>query len=184
MMTRLISLFIAASTFCSPALAEDNHGIAKIHTEDLELTYIDHVLAGRIGEHPIYAVPLSDEYGMKLQHRAGGQDFESIFRRVDDKFLGTVISQTAEGVVTEHVFTVNSVSAADGEIRGFLNDKPMLINISSETMNGGHYVNPKFEMQVGEKSYEFVLEKGEACIGCSLKIGFAIVSMLGANGIL
>lgn len=186
MLRQSLSVFaiVASGFLATAAAADEDHGIAKITTQELDLTYIDHVLSGRVGDRPVYALPLADEFGMRLMHRAGGNDFETVFKKVGEEFTATVASISTDGAETETVFRVTSVSGATGEIKGFLNDKAFSVKISSDTMNGHHYVNPLFEIDVAGKPYSFVLQGGEACIGCSVKLTFAILSMLGTTGTL
>ena len=171
--------------FSSLGLAEDDHGIGKISTDELDLSYIDHVLAGRVGDRPVFAKPLEGEFGLYVFHRAGGENYETTLRRVDGDIIGNVVSQTCDGEALEEQFTIDEYSADNGTLSGRIGEKHYFVEVTSDTMNGHHYVNPHFAITMDDNfTYEFVIQDSQACMGCIMKISYAVISMLYSYGTL
>lgn len=49
-------------------------------------------------------------------------------------------------------------------------------------MAGHHFIDPRFGLTVDGKHYSFQLDKGMACMGCSLKILYVVLGMLDVTG--
>jgi hypothetical protein len=179
-----LSYLFAFSTFAA-AQEEDHdheHGLGHIVGENIDVAYTDHAFAGTIGGTLIFASPLEGEFGVKLVHRAAGKDYESSFRKVDNRFVGTVSTPSENNSLRETTFALTSVNAADGVIEGTLDNDSFIVLVKADEMEGNHYVNPTFIVSVGEKNFSFKLEGGEACIGCATKISFVVLSMLRTTG--
>ncbi len=174
--------FSSLFTLSTAALADGDHGVGLIATPTMNLSYIDHVLSGRIGDRPVYARPLTDEFGMALFHRAGGKDFESIFKKDGEQYKGVVESIDHNGQPIEAEFIMTAANGQEGTITGTINELPFTVQLSAETMEGHHYVSPHFAMTIGDKSIGFDMKDGTACVGCSVKLSFAIISMLFVSG--
>jgi hypothetical protein len=183
-MRSLLTLaFAAAATVAPVAHADDHVGLGHLVGEHLNLVYADHTVSGAVGDLPLYATPLADEFGIKLVHRAGGQDFEATLRQTDGVLGTTVTTAAADGAAPKEVaIKFTKVSGADGTVEGTLDADAFKVVITSDTMDGNHYVDPRFDVTVGETAYHFQLEGGSACIGCSTKITFVVLSMLRATG--
>ena len=167
----------------SLSLANSHNNIGKIKNQDLDLTYIDHVLTGRIGDRPVLARPLEKEFGVYMWHRANGQNFETRFKSSNSTLKGDIISVNNKGKSIKKEFTITSTSRETGSITGKVGEKTFLVEVTSETMNGHHYVNPQFLITIDNKEeYEFNLESSQACMGCIIKISYSIISMLYSYG--
>ena len=174
----LFTLLLTSSTFAS-----DEHGIGKIVTDELNLSYIDHVLTGRIGDRPVFAKPLAEGFGLALWHRAHGQDFETVFTKVDKELKGPVQSLSATKEAISTVFQVTGLSGKEGRLEGIIGDRKFTVQVTADEMNGHHYINPHFEITFADGFiYEFDIEDGQACMGCAVKLSYAIISMLHAYG--
>jgi len=177
---------ILAMTFTLPILAqEEEHGVGRIVNNDMNLSYIDHVLSGEIAGEPILAKPLENEFGISLWHRSRGEEFETIFKKEGNILVGEVngFDQSERRVETQ--FKIHEISSPANLIIGQIDNRFFKVRISSETMNGNHYVNPTFKITFQDGAlYEFTLDGGEACMGCAAKLSYVIISILFSNGIL
>ena len=174
-------ILMVCLAFSLPVLSDENHGIGKITNDELDLTYIDHVLTGRVGDRPVFARPAKEGFGLYLWHRANGQDFESSLRVEGDRIKGAVLSQSLNGESIEEEFYYTE--REQGLLKGVIGDRTFMVEISSEAMNGHHYINPHFLVTFGDgQTYEFDLKNSQACMGCSMKLTYAVLSMLYSYG--
>lgn len=161
------------------SFATHDHGIGKILTDDLDLTYIDHVLTGRVGDRPVFAKPLTEEFGLELWHKSHGTEFTTVLKRKGDSLSGEIkgLTLSKESVDTE--FLVTRVSGKEGLIEGTLAGRNFKVEVTSETISGHHFVSPHFAVTFEDgESLAFDLEGGEACMGCAVRLSYAVLSML------
>ncbi len=163
-------LYVATS-----ALAHDPEQLGQFKGEHLGLFYSDHAISGHVKGRLVFATPLDTEFGIRVTHRANEKNVESVFKK-EGKSLSGKIGKTE--------FALSRVSAKDGIIEGTLDKQPFKVVITSKTMEGNHYVNPLYDVQLKDRSYSFSLENGKACIGCSTKIVFVVLGMLRETGAL
>lgn len=143
--------------------------------EGLKLNWIDHSLVGTIDGLPVFADSLTDQFGIRLSIRVEGQTFSSVLKKQDNLIQGELLTTRATGEART-MFVINSIDAEAGKITGQLDEDVFSIQITSEEMDGHHYVNPVYTVKIGDKQYVYKMEDGSACIGCSAKIAFAILS--------
>ena len=175
----LVGLALASTL----GFASDDHGIGKISTEELDLSYIDHVLTGRIGDRPVFAKPLKDGFGLYLWHRAKGKDFETTLKALDGTIQGDVRSIDLNGKEIKESFQITEYSVKDGALFGRVGEQDFAVQVSSEVMNGHHYIDPHFVISIdGRDQYEFDLKNSQACMGCIIKLSYAIIAMLYSYG--
>jgi hypothetical protein len=178
-----VTATLTSLTTSSAALASDDHGAATITGEHLNLVYVDHTVAGAVADHPVYASPLEKDFGIRLTHRANEQDFQSVFTKGADGLLkGELRTVNAAGSETAALFTVTETLPAEGKIRGTLDGDVFEINITSDGMADNHFINPVYTVTMNSKIYNYKLENGKACIGCSLKISYVVLGMLRVTG--
>jgi hypothetical protein len=172
----LLSFVLVASTL---SFASHDHGIGKIVTDDLDLSYIDHVLTGRVGDRPVFAKPLKGEFGLQLWHQSHGQEFETVFKKNGASLSGDVQGVTLKKQPIGTQFVVTGVNGREGLIEGHLAGRNFKVRVTSDKVSGHHFVSPHFEVvfEDGER-LEFDLEGGEACMGCAVRLSYAILSML------
>ena len=175
-----VVLFFTASFFTTSAFATEDHGVGVIETQEMSLSYIDHVLSGRIGDRPVYALPTKEGY--KLVHRSGGKDFEAVFKKEDKVFKGLVESISNDGQPVKAEFVFKGINHETSAILGTLNGQDFEVQISANAMEGHHFVNPHFELTLNEKKYAFDVVGGMACMGCAVNMSFAILTMLFVTG--
>ena len=167
------------------AQADEDHGIGKIVNDQMDLTYIDHVLTGRIGDRPVFGKPLADAFGLSLWHKAEGQEFATELVREGDQFVGGIESLNPQEEVVSADFIVTEVNGGEGRFRGSLAGRDFEVIISADEMEGHHYVDPTFDVLFADGgAYQFQLEGSQACMGCALKLSYAVLSMLHAYGAL
>ncbi len=180
-----ISILAGCLFFSSLMFASEDHGIGKITNDELDLSYIDHVLAGRVGDRPVFARPLEGRFGLYLWHRANGKNYETTLELKDGKIVGGVATQSIDGQVVEEQFQIVEYSRESGSLSGSIGEKHFSVKVSSETMDGHHYVNPHFLIVIDNlKHYEFDIKDSKACMGCIMKLSYAIISMLYGYGAL
>ena len=139
------------------------------------------MLTGRVGDRPVFARPAKEGFGLYLWHRANGEDFESSLRMEGERIRGVVLSQTlaGESIETEFYYT----ERGKGFLKGFIGEKAFSLEVTAETMNGHHYVNPHFLVTFADGgTYEFDLQNSSACMGCVMKLTYAVLSMLYSYG--
>jgi hypothetical protein len=184
---RLLSGFSAvlvAAAVSFQAVAHESGSVGEITTNELKLTYIDHVLSGAIGTSPVYAYPLPDQYGIFVQHHAGSEMFTSEFKKSEGILGGKFKSRNSDGAEIEATVVVQSVNAEKGSFAGTIDQDPFEVRLSANEMSGHHYIDPHFVITVADKTYEFDLKKGQACMGCAVKIGYVILGLMRVNGLL
>jgi hypothetical protein len=184
----LISRFFAAVAVASQismiALAHEGATVGEIRTKELKLTYIDHVLSGSIGSNPVYAYPLPDQFGLTINYHIGSEMISTEFKNSEDGLGGKFSHKDTEGKLVETSVNITKVDAKEGKIFGTVDADHFEVQISANEMNGHHFVNPHFKISIGEKTYEFDLSEGQACMGCSTKLSYVIVGLLRVNGAL
>ena len=160
--------------------SDEDHGIGRIVTQELDLFYIDHVLTGKIGDRPVFAKPIKGG-GLFLWHKAEGQEFETALNNQDGSLKASVGSLTTKARNYNKNFTIKNISKDAGTIRGTHGKREFTVTVTSDTMEGHHYVNPHFQIEFEDGgNYDFTLEGSSACMGCATKLSFAIISMLDA----
>ena len=164
-------VWIALALIFSGALAgAHEHGkLGTIQGEHLSLFYTDHAISGHVRGRLVYASPLEEEYGLRLRYRWEGADHESVFKKDGNDFRGNLLA-------------ITRANAKEGTIEGTLGKDAFIARITSDKMAGHHYVDPRFDVKEGERSYTFKLVNGEACMGCALKIVYAVLGMVRATG--
>ncbi len=164
---------------------DHDHGqLGLLKGEHLGLFYSDHAISGHVKGSLVFAAPLEKEYGIRLEHRMEGVTLTSEFKKNGTAFSGRLTALNAKGEKTETEVVASKVSGKEGTIEGTVGATPFKVKVSSKTVEGNHYVDPTFEMTVGEKAYKFQLVGGSACIGCSLKITYVVLGMLRTTGAL
>lgn len=167
------------------AQASEDHGVGKIVTGDMNLSYIDHVLTGRIGGRPVFAKPLTDKFGIRLWHRARGEDFETVFTKKGDTLAGAVESLTPAGQEVATRLEITDVNPREGSLRGTLGSRPFRVFVTAPERDGHHYVDPTLEIAFDDGAgYSFTVEDGSACMGCVTRLTYATVAMLHSAGLL
>lgn len=166
------------------AFAHDADQMGQLKGDKLGLHYSDHAIAGQVNGHLVFATPLTDKYGIKLTHRAQGQDFVSEFTQKAGKFSSVIETVNDSGEKVATAFEVTKVNPQQGRIEGLLSGKAFIATITAKEVVSGHYVNPHVDVDVAGVKYSFDLENGLACMGCSLKIVYVVLGMLGATGAL
>ncbi len=186
-----IRMTVPAATFFTAVLclapisahAHEEGSVGELKGEHIHLQYVDHVLAGTIGSIPLYATPLEGEYGIRVQFSVGSQRFESTFRKDGETLRGKLEATNFAGAPVTSDLIVEKVNAAAGIISGSLNGTAFDVTLSSESMEGNHYVNPTFSVDIGEKTFSFQLENGQACMGCALKIAYTVLTIMHLQGL-
>jgi len=183
-MLRSTLFAVALSLFAAPSFADGNEGIGFIEGPTLKLVYGDHVLSGAIGNRMLYAVPFADKFGMTVQHRHLGQDFTGEFSKIENVATFKLTSTNPAGEREATTVAITGVNAEEGVINGTIDGAAYTVKVTSETMEGNHYVDPTFTVTKGDQVYSFKLNGGKACIGCALKISTVVVAFLKVDGTL
>lgn len=166
------------------AFGDHDHGKATITTSELDLTYEDHILSGTVDGREMRGTPLESAFGLKLWHKVNDKEYVSIFRSQNNKIAGAFDSEDPSGAPLSTILTFHEIDSSKGVIKGIIGEKNFMVEVTSDTMDGHHYVNPNFRMTFSDDLvYEFTLQNGEACIGCAVKISYAIITMLYSVGI-
>lgn len=166
------------------AKAED-HGIGRITDQVMDLTYVDHVLTGTIADREIHGKVLENEFGFLIEQTAQGVQFESVLRDVDGELKGEIISIKPNGVLSVDTMYFDQIDHATGSITGRIKNHTFSVKVSSDEMNGHHYVSPTFKIMIDDQYvYEFHLAGGQACMGCAIRLSYAVLSILSGSGLL
>jgi hypothetical protein len=182
--SRLFVAVAITSQISTLGFAHEGATVGEIRTEELKLTYIDHVLSGAIGSNPVYAYPLPDQFGLTINYHSGSEMISTEFKNSEYGLGGKFSRKDAEGKLVETSVSITKVDAKAAKIFGTVDADQFEVQISANEMNGHHFVNPHFKMLVGEKTYEFDLNNGQACMGCSTKLSYVIIGLLRVNGAL
>jgi len=180
----LATLICSAVAFGHEDHDHDHGQLGMLKGENLGLFYSDHAISGHVKGSLVFAAPLENEYGIKLEHRMEGATLTSEFKKNGSAFSGKLIQLNAKGEKSEIEVAATKVNGKEGSIDGFVGTTPFTVKISSKTMNGNHYVDPTFNVMIGSKAYSFQLVGGTACIGCALKITYVVLGMLHTTGAL
>lgn len=177
----VFALFVLLAAPLAWADGSDENGVLK--GRGLKLLWKDHHLTGTIGSSRVTAKPLSGEFGVKLTHRTYGQTFTSVFKQEGQHMAGAVISRTTKGEQAKVDFVVSKVEPGKGLVQGTLNGRAFTLQVSADSMNGHHFVEPRFQARLGNRTYTFVMEGGQACMGCVVRMGYTILSLVSLNGL-
>jgi hypothetical protein len=169
-----LSCFMTLAT--STASLADDHPIGKITSHGMDLIWSDHTLTGTIDGVAIFADNLPNEFGTRLLAHIGGQTFEGIFKGDSGVMQGSLTTQRDNQQVNS-TFTVTDIDGATATISGKIDDDEFTITMSSNQMNGHHFVNPLYTLNIGAEQYQFRMDNGEVCLGCTSKIAFVILTV-------
>ena len=174
-------LFIA---FSSLNLFAHEDLLGQLVGDKLGLFYKDHTVSGHINGQIIYATPVETGFGMRLVQRIGGKDYLSEFKKTETGLQGELVRIDEKGTQSAVQFEMTTVSAKDGVMLGRIGDKQFTAHIKANAMEGHHFVNPEFSIELPNKTYQFRLENGMACMGCATKLVYVVLGMLEATGAL
>jgi hypothetical protein len=173
-------ILLAGGLFLS-AVSFAHEGVLK--GPGVDLKWIDHTLFGVVDEKPVFADSFSNEFGVRLLYRKDGTTFSGELKRKDSMTRGQL--DTVSGDASKKIsFSVTEMQAEKGIIKGKLDNDDVEVKITSDEMDGHHFVKPKFEVRVGSKSFELNMTEGAVCIGCSVKIIYSILSVKRDLGLL
>lgn len=177
-MKSFLSFFFVALTTINFSLSAHDSTLGTLTGEHLLLNWSDHALSGHVGNTLVYAVPSEGEF--KLYHRTEGRNLSGALSSTNDGLSGKINSLDDKGKAktTEVLIT----GAAKDSLMGTLDGDAFTLKVSSQTKNGGHYVDPSFEVTVSGKTYSFKMKDGQACLGCIGKISFVVLGMLRSIG--
>jgi len=183
----LKSLLLATlASVTTSGLADDTHDPAVIMGDGIELHYVDHAAAGVIAGLPVYFAPKNTGFGADLTVRTQGlTQLGSLTRSEEGTILGGLTIPATETSAERTVaFVFVSADTTNNIIHFTLNGLAGKATITSDGMDGNHYINPVYQIVVGDKEASFKLEGGEACLGCSMRIVYAITSVLSLKDLL
>ena len=179
---RNLKVLVVLLVFVSSAWADQNEN-GMLVGKGLRVLWHDHNLTGTVGQSQLVAQPLTTEFGLKMTHKTRGQVFQSIFKKQGNGLAGTVEGLDVKGEKATVKFVVTQMDPKRGIIVGTINSRPFTVKISSLKMNGHHYVEPTFQVILGQRNYQFQMQKGQACMGCAVRISFALITTSLLNGL-
>lgn len=168
----------------APSFADEPGESGRLKGQQLDLLWDNHHLTGQVGGLTVQAAPLEKEFGMRIVHRAHGKEFSAVLKHTGKRIGGTVESLDRLARSVKVAIEVTALDPAKGFIQGTLNGSPFNVVVSSPTMDGHHFVAPRFDVQTKTKRYSFAMEGGKACMGCAVKISMVALAMLGVSGVL
>jgi len=118
LISRLLTAFVLTSQMSIGAFAHEGATVGEIRTEELKLTYIDHVLSGAVGINPVYAYPLPDQFGLAINHHIGSEKISTEFKNSEDVLGGKFSHKDAEGKTIETSVQITKIDAKAGKIFG------------------------------------------------------------------
>ncbi len=180
-------LYAALALNLSSYVHADDHVVqlGEIKGDHLGLFYSDHAFSGHVKETLTFAtIPADGDSFLKLQYWIRGQHFESNLVR-EGKLTKAVLPYVdANDQPLQTEFVVTEINHTNASFSGTIGKKSFLAKVSAQKMEGQHFVDPRFDVTVDGKDYAFRLEKGMACMGCSLKILYVVLGMLEVTGAL
>lgn len=176
-------LAATAIAFLTSTSFAENDGFGVLEGEGLHAVYTDHVLAGSVGQLPIFMEPAAVGFGAELTLRQGGRTFKATLAKKDSSISSRVTAFEAD-LRTEKTFDFVLTKFEGQSIFGTMDGKMFQVDISSEEMDGNHFVSPSLKITYGEKNYDLKLNGAKACMGCLSKIVFALLSSLHVSGAL
>ena len=181
-MKNIIALTFIA--FSSLNLFAHEDLLGQLVGDKLGLFYKDHTVSGHVNGQIIYATPVESGFGMRLVQRISGKDYVSEFKKTETGLQGELIQINDKGTQRAIQFEMTTVSAKEGFMQGRIGDKPFTAQIRAKAMEGHHFVKPEFLIELPNKTYQFHLENGMACMGCATKLVYVVLGMLEATGAL
>ncbi len=177
-------LLFTALLATAPSVADEPGESGRLKGQQLDIVWDNHTLTGQVGGLSMKAAPLEKEFGMQLVHRAHGKDFSAVLKQTGKRIGGTVESLDRLSRSVRAAIEITAVDPAKGLIQGTLNGSPFNVVVSATSMDGHHFVAPRFDVQTKTKRYTFAMEGGKACMGCAVKISMVVLAMLGVTGVL
>jgi len=167
-----LSLVVASSAF-----SHDESQYGHIVGKGLELAYKNHALAGSVAETLLFSSPLEGEFGNQIYVRFGEVTLPIAFKKAGSEIKLNAVYKTDDGV--EKNLDTKVTAIKDGKIAMVIHGKDYLVTVSSDEMDGNHYVNPTFTVnKSGTTVYSFKLQDGAACIMCATRIATVVLTFL------
>lgn len=153
---------------------EPGQDLGSLKGTDIDMKSYDHAVAGAINGGLAWGF-FDEATGVsKLIMRKYGQVVTAEFKKQADNSLGGVIT-SADGAAqrTTSIF-LGKVDAANKKFTMKLNGEEITVAITSEGMNGGHFINPTYSTVINGKPVSYRAEV-EGCYGYSINMALIIL---------
>jgi len=171
----LIAVMMMALGFS--AVAEDgNHPLGKITGTNTDLMTYDHAFAGAINGTVAWGFLDEEAFTSELIVRKYQQTIKTTFKKDETRIGGTISFKKDDRDIALDIF-VAKVDGANKQIYLNMSGEEVVVTISSEGYENGHFINPTFSAVMNGKEYSFTME-GEACMGMSMHFS---MMLLGAS---
>jgi len=178
----VVGMFLGSLGFSGYTQASEDTP-AKINGPEIELFERAHSFAGSIMETPVFGVFEENPFGAKVEIRRHGRTLTLDLARVRNQYSGDIIEiQSSDGGsevrdITTHIELVSIKKAGDnaGQIVLNIDGENVLVKVSGESFEQGHFQSPHFETTLGSKTITFDFT-GRACFGYSANIAMMILS--------
>ncbi len=119
-----------------------------------------------------------------LTLRFNGETITTFLKDRNDELSSSLVLPSRESPDGQTVdartigFKLISASAAEGRVEFEANGLPGTMLITAATPpEGNHWQNPHYAVTWNGQSFSYDIQDGEACIGCSIRLLFGIMSV-------
>jgi len=157
-----------------PLRTEEGHDLGNVTGTGIDMKVYDHAVAGAVNGAVVWGFFDEAAGASKLMMRKYDQVISAEFKRQPDKTLGGVIT-SADGASqrTTSVFLAGA-DPANKIFKLRINGEEIVVSITPEGINGGHFVNPTYSTTLGGKPVSYRIEV-EGCLGYSIQMGMIIL---------
>lgn len=169
----LISLLVATHAF------SEDHDMTNIHGTSVELKSYDHAIAGALNGFLVFGDIGEDKGQSTLTIKRNGILSHTTFEKTLNKPFGGTIELQGENSVTI-VVEFNKLDRNENIYTYKVNDELINVKVTADDFRNNHFINPKYTTTIKGKTFEFKMEKGQACYNMSAHL---IAMMIGAASI-
>lgn len=90
--------------------------------------------------------------------------------------LTPLVDVSALGIPADFAFT--NVDTEQRLIEGYYAQSKFRVSIFAKGLEAERFVNPMFDVRLGDKRYCFELENGHTCLGCAIRLSCKIIATL------
>ncbi len=170
MKSLLFALSLVLATVSFHSVSANEHPLASIRGDQIDLKVSDHAFAGSIKDFVVFGNKDEATGISELTLKKDGQVIRATFKKQSAQWVGGVIEHATDEQSFKTLVEFVKVDQAANTMTIRFNGQEIVTKIESDAFENGHFVNPKYSAEINGKPVSFKLEGGQACYGFSLHL--------------
>ena len=168
----MIKMLFSLMLFSVPAMA-DSEPPARIVGPNIDLQFIDHGIAGKVGENLVFGAQFNDQFGSSVMVRKNKIITKSQFKKSGKQIIGVIQKTSRQTYKLEFV----KIDQEKSTLHFLLNGEDLVVTVKADAFKNNHFINPHYFV-TGPKGLKFHYKVvgGQACYGCSMNLAFMILA--------